>query len=245
VSALAAVDLTRHFGAVKAVDHISLSVEPGERHAIIGPNGAGKTTFFNLLAGELRSQTGRVTLHGRDVTKVPAFRRCQLGMARTFQRSNVFLGLSVRENVELAVRRRLGLGSKQTTSETAAVLERLSLTSRADALARSLSHGEQRQLEVALAMASGPSVLLLDEPTAGMSPVETVQMTELIQNLPSEITVLIIEHDMDVVFGVADRITVLHFGQVLASGSPADVRSNALVQEAYLGAAAESAAVHL
>lgn len=252
--ALEACNLVKQFGALHAVAGVSLRVEPGERHAIIGPNGAGKTTFFNLLAGELRPTAGSVSLFGQDVSGLPSFRRCQLGMARTFQRNNLFLGLSVQDNLQLGVRRLrssaslpipLPSESRSTSDHVGRLLIEVGLASRAGSLARELSYGEQRQLEVALALASGPRVLLLDEPTAGMSPTETAHMTDLIQGLPRDVTVLIIEHDMDVVFEVADVITVLHFGEVLASGKPADVRASDLVQEAYLGAVPATPAIHV
>ena len=246
--------LSRAFGALRALNDVSFEVEQGERRAIIGPNGAGKTTLFNLVAGEVTATSGQVFLHGREISRLPAFRRCEIGLARTYQRNNLFVGLSTRENVSLAVRRRLGAASQPFHSaerlpavadETQGILERFGLEARADLPVRALGYGEQRRLEVALAVASGPSVLLLDEPTAGMSPSETAHMTALIRELPRSITVLIIEHDMDVVFALADRISVLHFGELLAEGPPREVRANPAVQEAYLGGAAEAAPVHV
>ncbi len=244
MSVLAVRDLSRSFGALRAVNGVSFSVEDGERRAIIGPNGAGKTTLFNLVAGELPPTGGQIFLGGRDVTRLPSHKRCRLGLARTFQRNNLFLGLTVAENVALAVRRRVGVAAQPlrpsgaftaVNHETLERLEQLGLADRASDPVGALSYGEQRQLEIALALACGPTVLLLDEPTAGMSPAETADITALIKSLPHSITVLIIEHDMDVVFALADRITVLHFGEVLDEGEPAKVRANPVVQEAYLG----------
>lgn len=236
--------LHRHFGGLRALNGVSLAVEAGERRAIIGPNGAGKTTLFNVIAGELAPTSGRILLHGRDVTGLKPNQLCSMGISRTFQKNNLFLGLSVFENVRLAVQVRRGIGRNLwspierfsgCTAETSEMLRRMGLWERRDVVARNLSYGEQRQLEVAIALASRPSVLLLDEPTAGMSPAETLQMTEVIRSLPRELTILIIEHDMDVVFALADRITVLQNGEVLASGTPDRVKADPQVQSVYLG----------
>ena len=236
--------LERRFGGLTALAGVSFTVTPGERRAIIGPNGAGKTTLFNLISGELAPTSGRVYLGGVDVTGLPSHRLAALGLARTFQRNNLFLGLTVRENVRLAVQVRRGLAHRLWTPadrladlavEADVVLDELGLAERADVLARDLSYGEQRQLEVAVALATRPRVLLLDEPTAGMSPAETNAMTRTVAALPREMTLLIIEHDMDVVFALADRITVLHYGEVLADGEPAAVRANPRVAEVYMG----------
>ncbi len=238
--------LHRHFGGLRALNGVSLAVEAGERRAIIGPNGAGKTTLFNLIAGELAPTSGRILLHGRDVTGLKPNQLCSLGISRTFQKNNLFLGLTVFENVRLAVQVRQAIGRNLWSpigrfsgcmAETSELLQRLGLWDRRDVLARNLSYGEQRQLEVAIALASRPSVLLLDEPTAGMSPAETLQMTEMIRSLPRDLTLLIIEHDMDVVFALADRITVLQNGEVLASGTPDRVKADPQVQSVYLGLA--------
>ena len=243
-AALRVERLRREFGGLIAVNGVTFAVAPGERRALIGPNGAGKTTLFNLISGELPPTAGRVYLAGEDVTGLPPHRLAALGLARTFQRNNLFLGLSVRENVRLAVQARRGVarqlwapatGLAALADEADAVLADMGLAPRADARVRDLSYGEQRQLEVAIALASHPRVLLLDEPTAGMSPAETAAMTHTIGALPSAMTLLIIEHDMDVVFALADRITVLHYGEVLADGTPATVRANPRVAEVYMG----------
>jgi branched-chain amino acid transport system ATP-binding protein len=236
--------LCRSFGALRAVQDVSLGVEPGERRAIIGPNGAGKTTLFNLISGEVAPTAGRVFLGDADVTRLPPNRRCALGLARTFQRTNLFPGLSVAENVALPLRRRHGTAAHPfrdarsygaLADEVRAILAHLGLDDRAASLVRDLGYGEQRQLEIGLALACGPRLLLLDEPTAGMSPAETTRMTHLIRALPRSISVLIIEHDMDVVFALADRIAVLHNGRLLADDTPEATRANPAVQEAYLG----------
>ena len=236
--------LRRAFGGLVAVASVSFAVQPGERRAIIGPNGAGKTTLFNLISGELAPTSGRVYLDGQDVTGLPNHRLAGLGLARTFQRNNLFLGLSVRENVRLAVQARRKVAPRlwqpvdhlpEVVREADHVLEELGLAERATALVRNLSYGEQRQLEVAIALATGPRVLLLDEPTAGMSPAETAAMTRTVEGLPKDMTLLIIEHDMDVVFALADRITVLHYGEVLAEGEPEVVKGNPRVAEVYMG----------
>ena len=237
-------NIHRRFGGLRVLNGVNLSVAEGERLAIIGPNGAGKTTLFNIIGGELAPGLGRIILGGEDVTRRPAHERVSRGLARTFQTNNLFLGLSVFENVRLAVQRRQGAAFRvlqlasaltEVSSETAGLLARVGLQERHLALARDLSYGEQRQLEVALALAGRPRLLLLDEPTAGMSPAETASMVELIRSFPRDVTLLIIEHDMDVVFAIADRIAVLHYGEVLADGRPDEVRNDPNVLAVYLG----------
>jgi branched-chain amino acid transport system ATP-binding protein len=237
--------LTRRFGGVVAVNGVSLTVEAGERHAVIGPNGAGKTTLFNLISGELPPSSGRVLLRDRPITGLAAHTIVTRGLARTFQRSNLLQNLTALENVRLAVQahstatRRLltPTGRLRDLHETAwASLARMGLEHRAALPARALSYGEQRQLELAIAFAGKPRVVLLDEPTSGMSPAETAGMTSLLSRLGREQTLVIIEHDMDVVFAIADRITVLHLGEVIACGVPDEVRGNPRVQDVYLGA---------
>ena len=244
MSQLTVSRLSRQFGGITALNEVTMSVEPGERRAIIGPNGAGKTTLFNLISGELRPSAGRVYLHGRDITPLSTHRRARLGLGRTFQRNNLFANLTVYENVYLAVpqppgwTRALFSRAAQRNGLSRAVdqlLERVDLQAQQDAPVSTLAYGQQRALEVALALAGQPKILLLDEPTAGMSPAETAEIIALIRSLPASLTILIVEHDMDVVFSLADRITVLHYGQIISEGSPAEVRADPQVQEIYLG----------
>lgn len=234
--------LTKHFGGLAALNGVSFSVEEGERRAIIGPNGAGKTTLFNLLSGEFPVNRGHVYYTGHDITSLPPYERARLGVARTFQRNNLFLGLTVWENVRLAGHAVKGVGPRafapaQTTPSdlVEASLARVGLTEQRHALARTLSYGEQRQLEVAIALATQPKLLLLDEPAAGMSPAETNRLMATLREMPRSLTLLIIEHDMDVVFGLAERVTVLHYGLVLADGTVEQVRNDPRVLEVYLG----------
>ncbi len=242
---LATERLTRRFGGVIALNGVSLDVEAGERHAVIGPNGAGKTTLFNVISGELLPSSGHVRLGGRPITGLAPHKIATQGLARTFQRNNLLANLSALENVRLAAqahttatRRWLTPTARLRDIREAAVvlLGRVGLEERAGLPARALSYGEQRQLELAIALAGRPRVLLLDEPTSGMSPAETVAMTSLLSRLGREQTLVIIEHDMDVVFAIADRITVLHLGEVLAQGTPDRIKGDPRVQDAYLGA---------
>ncbi len=239
--------LTKHFGGLSALNGVSFSVEQGERRAIIGPNGAGKTTLFNLLSGEFPTSRGNVYYSGQDITSKPPYERARLGVARTFQRNNLFLGLSVWENVRLAGHTVKGVGPRAFASTQStpsdlveASLKRVGLAEQGHALARTLSYGEQRQLEVAIALATQPKLLLLDEPAAGMSPAETNRLMSTLRELPRSLTLLIIEHDMDVVFGLAERVTVLHYGQVLADGTVEHVRNDPRVLEVYLGTGEQS-----
>ena len=244
--ALELTGVSRHYGSLRAVDDVSFPVVPGARHAVIGPNGAGKSTLFGVVAGTIRPSAGRVVIDGRDVTGLSEPRRAARGVAKTFQHSSLFLGMTCADNVAVAVQRRAGLGFsmlrstrglRQVTDPTGELLERVGLPDRADVPAAALSHGERRQLEVALALATEPRLLLLDEPTAGMSAAESDRFSALVEALPTQMTVLLIEHDLDVVFRLATHVTVLHVGRVLADGSPDQVRASAEVQEAYLGAA--------
>ncbi len=241
---LAALDLVRDFGRLRAVAGVSLALEAGERRAIIGPNGAGKTTLFHLISGEVRPTSGRVLVAGRDVTGLPPHRIARLGLARSFQRTNVLPGLTAFENVRLACQAgRAGAWnglwpaeSYRTAIDAAwEVLEQVGLDDLATAEAGTLAYGQQRRLDLAIALAADPTILLLDEPTSGLSPEETRELLALLAAIPRRRTLLLVEHDMDVVFAVADRITVLHQGQVLTEGTPEAVRADPAVQEAYFG----------
>ncbi|WP_330299872.1 ABC transporter ATP-binding protein [Streptomyces sp. NBC_00503] len=235
--------VSRHFGSFRALDEVGLTVRRGARHAVIGPNGAGKSTLFGLISGTLATTAGTILVDGQDVTRLPVDRRVGLGVAATFQHSSLFLRETVLENVLLAVlRRAAGAGGwRRVSARTAAIaqartlLERVGLPTRHDAEAAALSHGERRQLEVAVALATEPRLLLLDEPAAGMSPAETARLTELVAALPAEVTVLLIEHDLDMVFELADTVTVMHLGRHLITGTPDEVRASSEVQNAYLG----------
>jgi len=234
-------DLRREFGGIKALAGVSLRVAEGERRAIIGPNGAGKTTLFNVLTGELEPTAGEVRLAGENVTGRRPHELARRGVARMYQRNELFDPLPARDNVAIAVAAAAGpyrpFRSPPSSELVAAdeLLERVGLGTRSATPARALSHGERRQLELAVALARRPRVLLLDEPTAGMSPTETARITELIASLDRSLTLVIVEHDMDVVFRLAERITVLHEGRVIAEGTPAQVRGDTLVNEVYLG----------
>lgn len=245
MSKLEVKELSKRFGGLQALVGVSLAVESGERHAIIGPNGAGKTTFFNVITGELSPSQGKVFLDGRDVTGLPVYKRANMGLGHTFQRNNLFMGLTVLENVRLAVQHRerinhhwfKSIGSFEGIAEAAdAILDRVGLLPYRDTKVDEMAYGQQRALEIALALAIEPKILLFDEPTAGMSPAETAEIAELIQTLPRSLTIMIVEHDMDVIFTLADQVTVLHYGQIISSGRPEEVRADARVQEVYLGA---------
>ncbi len=239
--------LGRAFGALQAVAGVDLAVQPGELRAIIGPNGAGKTTLFHLISGLLPPTAGRVLFRGDDVTALPAPARCRRGISRTFQITSIFPELSVLENVRIAVQLRtvgnfrfIGGRTLIEASERRAQdsLGALGLLDRAEAPAATLPHGDQRLLEIAMAVAQEPDLLLLDEPTQGLSPEDTVATVAVIRRIARErgLTIILVEHDMDVVFDLADRISVLHFGQLIAEDTPDRIRANADVQTAYLGA---------
>jgi branched-chain amino acid transport system ATP-binding protein len=236
--------LSKRFGGVVASDAISLSVPPGELHAIIGPNGAGKTTLIGQLAGELAPDAGRIRFEGQDVTALPTWRRSQLGLARSFQITSLFLDFTALDNVALAVQAHAGHSfhfwrparREDSLREPArAALARVGLASRADVLVSKLSHGEHRQLEIAMALATNPRMLLLDEPMAGMGPEESARMVTMLRELKRQLTILLIEHDMEAVFALADRITVLVYGRIIASDAPEAIRANEEVRQAYLG----------
>jgi len=242
--ALSLHSISKHFGAVKAVDQVSMDIAEGERRAVIGPNGAGKTTLFHVVSGVLPPTSGSITLFGHDVTGLPTHKRIGLGMARTFQITNLFRKLTVEHNVVLALQgltltkmsmfRPLG-AHKAMLRDAQQLMEEWHLYDRRHTLVTELSYGEQRALEIMLAVSQKPRLLLLDEPTAGLSPAETATASETIRNLPRDMTMLLVEHDMDVVFDLCDTITVMHLGEVLASGDRAAVRGNPQVQEIYLG----------
>ena len=239
--------LIRRFGGLTATDDLHLSVEAGEIHAIIGPNGAGKTTLIAQLAGEQAPDAGRIRFDGRDITRLPAYRRSRLGLARSFQITSVFAELSAHQNVAMAVQAHAGhsfrfwrdAAREPALAEPAlAALREVDLADRADVPAAALSHGEQRQLEVAMALATGPRLLLLDEPMAGMGVEESQRMIALLQRIRQRHTIVLVEHDMDAVFRLADRITVLVYGRAIATGGPDAIRGNPEVRRAYLGDAA-------
>jgi branched-chain amino acid transport system ATP-binding protein len=245
MSALVVTDVSRNFGGVQALSDVSFTVEPGERRLIIGPNGAGKTTLFNMLSGSFAASAGSVTLFGRDITDVPPYERARMGIARTFQITNLFPTLTVLDNVLLALQAagkgafsmlRRRRANRELFRNADALLQQWGLTAIAGQAAKDISYGEQRQVDLILAMAMRPKVLLLDEPTAGLSAAEVVRVVGMIRSLPRDITILMIEHDMDVAFELADRITVLHQGRLIAEGDVEAIRNNPQVTEIYLGA---------
>jgi branched-chain amino acid transport system ATP-binding protein len=243
-AALACDNLTKRFGGLEAVKDVTLKVTAGERRAIIGPNGAGKTTFFSLVSGLYPVTAGTIHLLGNDITKLASHKRASLGLGRTFQITNLFSTLNVMENLIVAA---MGLrpmkfsmlkpasGYGELYEEAGRVLESVGMAEKSNVLVKNLSYGEQRQVEISLALVSNPRVLLLDEPTAGLSPAESATMTELIHKLDSRMTILIIEHDMDVALQVAESITVFHEGRVFEEGDTDAIRGSERVQEIYFG----------
>ena len=236
--------LCKSFGAVKACHDLSLEVHAGEIHALIGPNGAGKTTLLNQIAGDLPPDSGQIFLAGQEITHLPLYRRAPLGLARSYQITSVFTNLSVEENMLLAIQAHhghsfrfwgRGLKDPQLLAELGPALETVGLSERAEAIAGNLSHGEKKQLEVGMALSCKPQLLLLDEPMAGMGPGGSIELSKLIRKLKKEMTILLVEHDMEAIFSLADRITVLIYGEVVATGSVEEIRSNPAVRQAYLG----------
>jgi branched-chain amino acid transport system ATP-binding protein len=241
---LSIVGLSKNFGGVKASDHISFEVIKGECHALIGPNGAGKTTLISQLSGLTAPDSGTVHFQGQDITGLPAHKRSVIGIARSFQITTVLLSMSVLDNVALAVQARDGhsfrfwspaRADRSLREPAIAVLGEVGLADRAHELAAALSHGERRQLEIAMALALQADLLLLDEPTAGLGLEETGQMIEMLRRLKHNKTMLLVEHDMDAVFALADRISVLVYGRIIATGTPEEIRADEAVRRAYLG----------
>ncbi len=244
MSTLLTQTLCKSFGSLAVTQEVTLSFQSGMRYAIIGPNGAGKTTFFNLLAGNLQPDSGQILLDGRDITSLDVTSRARIGIARSFQRNNLFAEMTVHDNIAMACaiqdnvapvfwRPMRGFSSVHKKAEL--IAQQVGLEDDRQTAVRHLSYGSQRQLEVALALACKPKVLLLDEPTSGMSPQETARMDHLIKALPRELTVIVIEHDMDIVLEFADQIVVLDYGRVLVQGTPAEIKNSAIVRQRYLG----------
>ena len=243
-SLLTVEKLSKSFGALRASDAIDFDVAEGETHAVIGPNGAGKTTFIGQLAGNLRPDAGRISFAGEDITRLPAARRARRGLARSFQITSIYLEFSALQNVALAVQAHAGHSFRfwrdarndaSLTSPAREFLDQVGLGDRTDVLAANLAHGEQRQLEVAMALATRPRLLLLDEPMAGMGTEESQRMIALLASLKRRQTIVLVEHDMDAVFRLADRISVLVYGRVVATDTPEKIRANEAVRKAYLG----------
>jgi branched-chain amino acid transport system ATP-binding protein len=241
---LTARKITKSFGALKATDALSLEIHTGEIHAVIGPNGAGKTTAIGQLSGELKSDAGSIYFAGRDITRLSVHKRAHLGLARSYQITSIFLNFTAEENVAMAIQAhdshsfkfwKPAQTDRKLREPARKTLQEIGLAHRANTLAANLSHGEQRQLELAMALATRPSLLLLDEPMAGMGPSSTSRMVELLKSFKGKITILMVEHDMHAVFALADRITVLVYGKAVATGAPEQIRSDPAVQLAYLG----------
>jgi branched-chain amino acid transport system ATP-binding protein len=249
---LSVSDLTKRFGALVANDRVELEVERGEIHAIIGPNGAGKTTFINQLSGEMRTDEGRIVFDGRDVTRDPIYKRARLGLARSYQITSIIPSFTALDNVALAAQAMDGhsyrfwkpaRSVRHLNEKAAAILDSVGFGERKSVLARNLAHGEHRQLEIAMALATNPKMLLLDEPAAGMGPSATEAMIGFLATLKPTYSILLIEHDMDVVFTLADRISVLVNGRTIATGTPTEIRGNPEVRRAYLGDKADALAI--
>jgi branched-chain amino acid transport system ATP-binding protein len=246
MSLLRIEQLRKQFGELVVTNNVTLAVEEGERHAIIGPNGAGKTSLLHQIGGQMKPTSGRILLHGDDIAGLAPEAICRRGVARTFQRNNLFPSLTIAENVRLAAETRHGSPydcftpvrrRQKVRARVTEALERVHLAAAPDRIVSKISYGEQRQLEIAIALAGAPRLLLLDEPTSGMGPAETDRMIDLVASLPRDLAIILIEHDMNVVFSVADRVTVLYYGEVLATGTPAEIRDDQRVRDVYLGTA--------
>jgi branched-chain amino acid transport system ATP-binding protein len=243
--ALSLSGVSRNFGGIRAVADISFDVSHGKRLTIIGTNGAGKSTLFNLVTGVYQLSSGSISVFGQDVSKQPAHQRANLGIARTFQTSKLFQGLTVRENLYVSLRQAIGekkiswlanpASADQLRIQSTLLLEKVVLIKKADILVSDISHGESRQLEVAMALARRPKILMLDEPAAGISPTERVRLVEMLKSLEKEITLVLIEHDMAVALAVADEVIVMHDGTIFMQGSPDEVRESSAVRDLYLG----------
>jgi branched-chain amino acid transport system ATP-binding protein len=237
-------NLHRHFGGVAAINGVSLEFAERELRSVIGPNGAGKTTLFNVITGKLSADSGRIVFQDREITNKPPHEVVRLGICRTFQKSSIFPGLTTLENLRIARQIRMG-GShrlfaardslKTVQEDSRAILQLVGLSDKANLLASNLSHGDQRLMEIGVALAGSPRLLLLDEPTAGMSPRETEQTVRLVRELAKDVAVILVEHDMEVVMAISDRISVMHQGTIIAEGAPEEIKRNGLVREAYLG----------
>ena len=236
--------LVKHFGGVYAVDNVNFDIMPGEIHAVIGPNGAGKTTFVAQLSGLLKPDAGKIIFDGRDVTTLSAPQRSHLGLARSFQITSIFKNFTALENVVLSIQAHAGhsfrfwrpaMKDPELIGPARKFLDEIGLGARAEVVSSNLAHGEQRQLEIAMALATGPKLMLLDEPTAGMGPEDSDRIRDFLANLKGTYSMLLIEHDMDTVFSLADRITVLVYGKAIATGTPEEIRGNSKVRSAYLG----------
>jgi branched-chain amino acid transport system ATP-binding protein len=245
-SALQLVDVRKSFGKTAIINGVNLDVKAGERHAVIGPNGAGKSTLFNLISGRFPVSSGAINLHGENITGMPPYQINRKGLSRSFQVTNIFHRMSVYENIRCSVLWSQGYGYsfwqrvsrlKDTAEQSESILAQIGLSSRRNTPAGILSYAEQRALEIGVTVAGGAKVILLDEPTAGMSRSESDAAVELIRNVSKDKTLIVVEHDMGVVFGLADRISVLVYGEIIATGTPTEIRANPRVQEAYLGTA--------
>ena len=244
MEALKVDGLTKHFGGVCSLQDVSFRVEAGERLAIIGPNGAGKTTLFNLLAGQLSTTNGRIFFFGREITGMAPHRRARLGMSRSFQVSNLFFNLTVLDNILLSIQGTRPQSYRMLRSITAyksiyikaeQLLKTTDLWEKKNSLVRNISHGEQRNLEIVLSLALEPRLLLLDEPTAGLTDAESINIIDIMRNLGADTTVLFVAHDIDLVLNIADRIIVLHYGEIMADGTPEEIQSDLKVKEIYMG----------